>query len=120
MTPQTPSSPATTGLDSEQRILQVVRAVKRGQVASYAEVARRAGLPRHARWVARVLATSEEDTLPWHRIVRADGKIAFPARSAAYAEQCRRLLAEGVELKQGRVRMPSREENLDAALWAPR
>lgn len=115
--PQTPSLPVSRACDSEQRILQAVRALRSGQLASYGEIARRAGLPGRARWVARILATQEDEALPWHRIVRADGKIAFPAGSAAYHTQCERLLAEGVDVRQGRVRMPVREENLDAALW---
>src|SRR5690554_408203 len=38
------------------RILAAVRAIPRGQVAGYGEVARRAGLPGRARLVARVLS----------------------------------------------------------------
>lgn len=104
----------------EQRILAEIRAVPRGQVASYGAIARRAGLPGRARLVARILGRNDDPGLPWHRILRSDGRIAFPPGSPEFAEQSRRLRAEGVEPRNGRVRLPQDEGTLDAALWAPR
>ena len=102
------------------RILAAIRAVPRGAVAGYGQIARRAGLPGRARMVARLLAGNEDDTLPWHRVLRSDGKIAFPAGSRGFREQVRRLRAEGVVLEKGRVRMPRGDAgDLDAALWGP-
>lgn len=99
-------------------ILAAIRAVPRGQVAGYGTIARRAGLPGRARLVARILSGNGDRKLPWHRILRSDGRIAFPADSPGYAEQSRRLRAEGVDVRNGRVRMP-REDSLDAAVWSP-
>ena len=102
------------------RILAAIRAVPRGAVAGYGQIARRAGLPGRARLVARLLAGNEDDTLPWHRILRSDGRIAFPPGSRGFREQVRRLRAEGVVLENGRVRMPrAGADDLDAALWGP-
>ena len=105
--------------DAIGRILAAVRAIAPGQVAGYGEVARRAGLPGRARLAARVLAGNDDPTLPWHRVLRADGRIAFPPGSAGFNEQCRRLRAEGVDVRNGRVRMP-KQDSLDAAIWSPR
>jgi alkylated DNA nucleotide flippase Atl1 len=66
-------------------VLAAIRAVPRGQVAGYGEIARRAGLPGRARLVARLLADNEDLTLPWHRVLRSDGRIAFPAGLRAIA-----------------------------------
>ena len=107
-------------LSAAERILAAIRAVPRGQVAGYGVIARRAGLPGRARLVARVLGQNEDAALPWHRILRSDGRIAFPPGSAGFEEQSRRLRAEGVEVRNGRVRMPHAEDSLDAALWRPR
>jgi methylated-DNA-protein-cysteine methyltransferase-like protein len=41
--------------------------------------------------------------LPWHRVVGAGGRIVFPKTSLHYREQARRLRAEGVAVRQGRV-----------------
>ena len=102
------------------RILAAVRAIPRGRVAGYGEVARRAGLPGRARLVARVLSTNTDPKLPWHRVLRSDGRIAFPAGSKGFAEQARRLKAEGVVVRNGRVAMPARELDLDAEVWGMR
>ena len=104
----------------DQCILAAIRALPRGQVASYGTIARRAGVPGRARLVARLLARNADPGLPWHRVLRADGRIAFPPDSDGFREQCRRLQAEGVVVQRGRVRLPAAEDDLDATLWRPR
>lgn len=94
-----------------------MRAIPRGRVAGYGEVAALAGLPGRARLAARVLSMNEDPSLPWHRVLRADGRIAFPEGSPQWHEQVRRLRAEGVEVRNGRV--ARRPATLDAALWGP-
>jgi methylated-DNA-protein-cysteine methyltransferase-like protein len=105
---------------ANDRILAAVRAIPRGQVAGYGEVARRAGLPGRARLAARVLSTNTDHTLPWHRVLRSDGRIAFPQGSEGFREQSRRLRSEGVAVSNGRVRMARRELDLDAEVWGRR
>lgn len=105
--------------DARQRILAAVRAIPAGAVAGYGEVARRAGLPGRARLAARVLAENDDPGLPWHRVVRADGRIAFPPGSKPHDEQCQRLRAEGVRVEGGRVRGQRAAASLDEQLWGP-
>lgn len=109
---------------SQQRaaaILEAVRNIKRGTIASYGEVARRAGLPGRARLVGTVLRESGDETrLPWHRVTGAGGRIAFPAGSRAAREQIRRLEREGVKSRGNRVfprPSASSARTLDALLW---
>lgn len=78
-------------------VSRVIRALRRGQVATYGEVAARAGYPRAARAVGNVLATTLG--LPWWRVVRADGQMAAHSR----AEQARRLRREGVRIRGDRL-----------------
>lgn len=106
--------------EAAERILAAVRAIPRGQVAGYGEVARRAGLPGRARLAARVLSTNTDRTLPWHRVLRSDGRIAFPEGSEGFREQSRRLRGEGIDVRNGRVRMARRELDLDAEVWGRR
>ena len=106
-------------LSAIDAILAAVRAIPRGTVAGYGEVARSAGLPGRARLVARVLSGNDNARLPWHRVLRSDGRIAFPEGSEGFREQSRRLRAEGVRVEQGRVRMPKRAFDLDAEVWRP-
>lgn len=101
------------------RILAAIRAIPRGQVMGYGEVAASAGLPGRARLVARLLADNDDRTLPWHRVLRSDGRIALPEGSAGWREQAQRLRAEGVQVENGRVRRARPARNLDAQIWGP-
>lgn len=100
----------------------MIASIPRGRVGSYGQVADRAGLPRRARLVARVLRETPDDVgLPWFRVLRADGRIAFPPGSPGFREQVRRLAAEGVRVRNGRVDLALHgwERNLDDLLWGP-
>jgi methylated-DNA-protein-cysteine methyltransferase-like protein len=103
------------------RVWQAVRAIPRGETASYGEVARRAGLPRRARWVAVALkAAPAALRLPWHRVIGANGRIAFPAGSRLHREQALRLRAEGRKVEKGRVvaiARGTRPADLDEWFW---
>jgi methylated-DNA-protein-cysteine methyltransferase-like protein len=93
-------------------ILAVVTQVPRGKVTTYGAVAERAGWPGRARLVGRVLARLPEGSrVPWHRVVAAGGRIAFPLGSDPHDEQVRRLRRDGVEAVRGRV-------DLDAHAWS--
>lgn len=105
-------------------ILDVVNGIPRGKVTTYGVVAARAGLPRLPRLVGRVLAALPAGSdVPWHRVVAAGGRIAFPAGAPSHAEQVARLAAEGVDAGRGRVDL-SRDGwgaaagDLDRWLWA--
>lgn len=115
------TKPAVAQQDANRRILDAIRAIPKGEVAGYGEVARRAGLPGRARLVARLLSQNEDRKLPWHRVLRSDGRIAFPEGSEGWREQSARLRAEGVLVENGRVRgqraAVTPEEALDAEIW---
>jgi methylated-DNA-protein-cysteine methyltransferase-like protein len=103
-------------------IVRVIASIPAGRVASYGEVAARAGLPRRARLVGRVLGdVPASANVPWFRVLRSDGRIAFEPGSRPYREQVRRLAGEGVLVVRGRVDLSLHgwDRDLDAALWAP-
>ncbi len=83
-----------------EALLARARSVPLGLVTTYGDLS--PGSPRYAGWV---LAACEDPSVPWQRIVRADG-------SLAKGERQRRLLeAEGVPFCGRRVDM--------RATWAP-
>ena len=84
-------------------VYQIVAAIPSGAVSSYGAVARQAGFPRHARFVGRLMSQLPGDTrLPWHRVLRGDGRIAL-AGTPAGEEQVQRLRNENVTVLSGRV-----------------
>lgn len=85
-------------------IWNVVASIPRGQVSTYGAVARAAGLPGRARQAGFALRVAPEElNLPWHRVLGAGGRIVFPPTTRHFKEQARRLRAEGVVVKDGRV-----------------
>lgn len=81
--------------DSVARVVAVLSAIPEGAVASYGEVAAAAGVPRGARLVVRVLSSmSGSRGLPWHRVVRADRRIAL-RRGGGFELQKALLESEG-------------------------
>ena len=87
-----------------EEIWAVIAAIPRGTVSTYGAVARAAGLPGRARLTGFALRISPPAmNLPWHRVVGAGGRIAFPASSPQFREQVRRLRSDGVAVKEGRV-----------------
>ncbi len=103
-----------------RRIYAAIAAIPAGRVASYGQIAARAGLPGRARLVGTALRDTPDDVhLPWHRVLHADGTIALPRGSRAFHEQSRRLRAEGVDVRNGRVPMAAfgLDHDLDRALW---
>lgn len=105
-----------------RRVWQVVEAIPEGRVASYGQVAKLAGLNGGARRVGGALAKApDRNRLPWHRILKADGKIALPAGSAGRREQIRRLKNEGVAVANDRVDMNKFQwqPDMDELIWGP-
>jgi methylated-DNA-protein-cysteine methyltransferase-like protein len=90
----------------DQKIWQVVLAIPPGKVASYGQVAEMAGLGRQARYIGRALGKLPQGhTVPWYRVIRSNGQIAFPEGSEVFREQVSLLRAEGVDVVNGRVAM---------------
>lgn len=106
--------------DSHDRIYAAIAAIPCGRVASYGAIAARAGLPGRARLVGKLLGeTPDGMELPWFRVLRSSGQIALPPGTRGFREQCRRLRAEGIEVKNGRVALSrfGLDGDLDHALW---
>jgi methylated-DNA-protein-cysteine methyltransferase related protein len=88
-----------------ERVYAAVRAIPRGRVATYGQVARLIGVPRGARavgWALRALDPGRERAVPWHRVVGAGGRISLRAGNGPLLQR-RRLQAEGVAFRSGRV-----------------
>ncbi len=93
--------PASSETPFTREVKRVLRSVPRGRVVTYGQVASLAGRDGAARGVAWILHSSSEAAgLPWHRVVGASGRISLP-RGRGFAEQKKRLVAEGVAVGPG-------------------
>jgi methylated-DNA-protein-cysteine methyltransferase-like protein len=89
---------------TKEAVWQIVYAIPRGQVATYGQVARIAGMPQQSRLVGRILSGLPKGTkIPWHRVINSQGKISNPNP----ARQAELLADEGVILLNGRVSLAS-------------
>ena len=87
---------------SYQRIYAVVRRIPRGRVATYGQVAELAGLPGHARQVGYALhALPDGTSVPWHRVVNAQGSCSLRASPGAELTQRFLLEREGLRFDAG-------------------
>lgn len=93
---------ATTDATIDQRIWLTVCAIPRGAIATYGDVADRAGLPGAARRVGAALRKLPHDTeVPWHRVVNASGRSSLPPGAQGEDRQLARLADDGVLLGSG-------------------
>jgi alkylated DNA nucleotide flippase Atl1 len=78
--------------EREREILDLARSIPEGFVATYGDLC-----PEAPRLAGAVMARCDDSTVPWHRVVRADGSLAAGPR------QRKLLEAEGVPFRGERV-----------------
>ena len=81
-----------------EKVLIVVSKIKKGEVLTYKEVAKKAGKPKAFRAVGNILHKNYDPKIPCHRVVRSDGKTGGYNRGKKRKMEI--LKKEGVEIKQ--------------------
>lgn len=89
----------STWTDFERAAGEVLDALEPGDLVTYGEVAAEAGYPGAARAVGSLLRRAPADTFPWWRVIAASGKLL----TSHEVEQTKRLKAEGVAVRDGRI-----------------
>ena len=83
------------------QIYAMVACIPEGRVASYGQIARLCGRPRHARQVGYALeALSDDHEIPWYRVVNAKGEISTREKYGFTDYQRILLEDEGVEFNE--------------------
>ena len=100
--------------DTYERVFRVVRRIPRGRVATYGQIAALAGLRNGARRVGYALNALRDQTIPWHRVINAAGRIS--ARREPGADLVQRVLLEAEGLRFGE----SGSIDLKKHQWKPR
>jgi methylated-DNA-protein-cysteine methyltransferase-like protein len=87
-----------------ERVWALVRAVPRGCVTTYGDLAQALGSKNVARHVGFAMAALPNSSdVPWWRVVAAGGRLAT-ANVATQRRQAKALAAEGIAVAKGRVR----------------
>ncbi len=82
--------------DFDSLALAIISEIPYGSVASYSQIAKLMGYPKHARHVGKACARSEYyGRFPCHRVVNAQGRLC-----PGWDEQPYLLKLEGIELKE--------------------
>lgn len=87
----------------QNKVYAVTRKIRRGQVATYADIARAIGRARAWRFVGAVLGFNRDAQTPCHRVIRSDGSVGGFGLPGGNAAKQKQLRAEGVIIKGGRV-----------------
>ncbi|WP_139653596.1 MGMT family protein [Raoultibacter phocaeensis] len=97
-----------------ERVLDIVKQIPRGKVASYGQIARMMGSPRSARYVGYALRGNHDPiVIPCHRVVFKDGRICEGYAFGGPEVQRALLEDEGVAF------LDDMHIDMDACLWQP-
>ena len=92
-------------MNTFEKIYEVVKSIPEGKVATYGQVALLAGNPRWARVVGYALHVNPEPgTIPCHRVVNREGKVAPGFAFGGEGIQRQLLESEGIVFEpNGRI-----------------
>jgi O-6-methylguanine DNA methyltransferase len=83
----------------KEKVLDVVTAIKEGEVLTYKEVAKCAGNVGASRAVGTIMANNADKNVPCHRVVKSDGSVGI-YNSLRGKSKSEILKKEGVEFKE--------------------
>jgi len=96
-----------------ERVIDAIKSIPRGKVATYGMIAALAGNYRGVRGVVWILhSSSTKHDLPWHRVVNRKGKISL-RKNEGYERQKQLLSREGIKFDR------SDAIDLKRCLWEP-
>jgi len=104
--PKNTSTSINANNKAYERIFNTIDKIPKGKVASYGQIADLAGLPGRARLVGKSLGyVPKERKVNWHRVLRSNGKFAFPLGSPQALLQKDLLQEEEVVVINNGVKM---------------
>lgn len=87
-----------------KRIYEAVKRIPKGMVATYGQVAYMAGDRKMARAVGNALHRNPDpENIPCYRVVNSKGELSGEFAFGGAGEQANRLIADGIEVADGRV-----------------
>ena len=100
-------------MDFTAEAIRLIKAIPKGKVATYGQIAYMTGLYPSVRRVVWLLhSSSKKEGLPWHRVVNKKGEISLKPGSG-YEKQKELLEKEGIQFDENDC------IDLDVFLWDP-
>lgn len=87
-------------------VRNIVRAIPKGSVMTYKEVAKKAGNEKASRAVANIMAANYDPEIPCHRVIRTDGSLGGYNRGGIVRKEAI-LTEEGIALTKHGVYVKS-------------
>ncbi|MDP8267939.1 MAG: MGMT family protein [Candidatus Tenebribacter davisii] len=86
-----------------KRVVEIIKLIPVGKVATYGQIAQLAGNNKAARQISRILhSSSEKYDLPWHRVINSQGRISMRPGDG-FEMQKAMLESEGVQVIADRI-----------------
>ncbi len=97
--------------DLYKQIYAIVKAIPKGKVSTYGQIAFITGNPRRSRVVGYAMAACKNSSVPCHRVIRSTGQLAKTFGVIGQSLQKDLLISEGVEVSLNNT------VNLKKFLW---
>lgn len=92
------------GTAFEKKVWQELKKIKKGEVATYKELAHRIGKPKAIRAVANAVGKNPNAPIvPCHRVIRSDGQLGGYSGKGGIKTKLKLLKSEGVDLSKIRL-----------------
>jgi methylated-DNA-protein-cysteine methyltransferase-like protein len=93
------SRPSKAFLRIRAEVIRIVSLIPEGRFTTYGSIAAHLNVnPRHVAYFLARLDEGESTSLPWHRVVAAEGRISRGMEEGLRAEQQARLESEGLKV----------------------
>lgn len=90
----------------KNKVYQATRAIPKGKVATYGQIAKLSGNSKAARAVGLFMKNNPNaPTTPCHRVVASDGKLTGYSGVGGISQKKKMLLNEGVSFKNDKVNL---------------
>lgn len=96
-----------------ERVYEIVRQIPKGRVMTYGQIAEMLGEGYTARTVGYVMHGADAESVPWQRVINAQGKCSTGTVTLPVNLQQTILESEGVKFNAGG------KCDLNAVLWTP-
>ncbi len=83
------------------KVLDEVAKIKKGEVQSYKQIAKKSGNSSAQRAVGNILNKNRNPKVPCHRVIRSDGKVG--GFNAGKNKKIEILKKEGIKIKDGKI-----------------